>query len=409
MAELLYLCHRIPYPPNKGDKIRAFNWLRALARRHTVHLGSFVDDPDDWSHADALARWCESVCLRPLAPRRAKLRSLSGVVRGEALSFAYYRDGGMQAWVDRLMQERAIDAVLVFSSTMAPYVARYDHVRRILDFVDVDSDKWAQYAVHARAPMRWIYAREAKALAAGERRLARTFDASVFVSAAEADFFRRIAPDCSTHVHAIANGVDADYFDPGGSYPDPARGDAHIVFTGAMDYGANVDAVCWFVEEVFDRVRAVVPEARFTIVGTRPTRQVRALAQRDGIEVTGAVPDVRPYLAHARLAVAPMRIARGLQNKVLEALSMSLPVVLTPQAAAGLENGTGAACDVADTPGAFAEAVITRLTSAPDDDTRGAARAYVLAHYAWDARSAELDRLLTAFNESAGPGMETRQ
>ncbi|MGB7755911.1 MAG: TIGR03087 family PEP-CTERM/XrtA system glycosyltransferase [Salinisphaera sp.] len=409
MAELLYLCHRIPYPPNKGDKIRAFNWLRALAGRHTVHLGAFVDDPDDWAYQETLARWCDQIFLRPIDPRRAKLRSLSGWVRREALSFAYYRDRKMQAWIDQLMHERDIDAVLVFSSTMAPYVCRHDGVRRIIDFVDVDSDKWAQYAAHAGAPMRWVYAREAKTLAAGERRLARTFDASVFVSTAEADFFRRMAPDCSDRLHAIANGVDADYFDPVADHPDPGQGgEARIVFTGAMDYGANVDAVSWFVEHVFARVRAAVPEARFVIVGTRPTREVRALAEHEGVEVTGAVPDVRPYLAHARVAVAPMRIARGLQNKVLEALAMSLAVVMTPQAAAGLEAGHDGACDVADTPEAFAAAVIARLSSAPDDSVERAARNYVLTHYAWSARFAELDRLVVPARTGGTSVSETR-
>ncbi|MGN8158597.1 TIGR03087 family PEP-CTERM/XrtA system glycosyltransferase [Salinisphaera sp. RV14] len=407
MAELLYLCHRIPYPPNKGDKIRAFNWLRALSSRHVVHLGAFVDTPDDWAHRGCLNQWCDQVLLRPIAPRRARLRSLTALARREALSFAYYRDRKMQAWVDRLMHERAIDAVLVFSSTMAPYVLRHDRVRRVLDFVDVDSDKWAQYAGHARAPMRWVYAREAKTLAAGERRLAGTFDASVFVSAAEADFFRRMVPECSDRVHAVANGVDAGYFDPEADYSDPDRGGAaRIVFTGAMDYGANVDAVTWFVEHVFDRVRAVVPAARFVIVGTRPTRDVRALAAHEGVEVTGAVPDVRPYLAHARVAVAPMRIARGLQNKVLEALAMSLAVVMTPQAAAGLETGHHEVCDVADTPEAFAAAVIARLTAAPDGAGRRAARDYVLTRYAWPARVAELDRLLVPAGPDVMPKSE---
>ncbi|HET7314045.1 TIGR03087 family PEP-CTERM/XrtA system glycosyltransferase [Salinisphaera sp.] len=393
MAELLYLCHRIPYPPNKGDKIRAFNWLRALAERHTVHLGSFVDDSADWAHRAVLDRWCDQVCLRPLAPRRAKLRSLSALARGEALSFAYYRDRALQDWVDRLMAERRIDAVLVFSSTMAPYVAGHA-VRRVLDFVDVDSDKWAQYAAHTRGPMRRIYAREANTLAAGERRLARSFDASIFVSAAEADFFRRMAPDCAARVHAIANGVYAEYFDPDGDYAPAAPGATDIVFTGAMDYGANVDAVCWFVEQVWPRVRQAVPEARFTIVGTRPTRRVQALAEHAGVVVTGAVPDVRPYLARARVAVAPMRIARGLQNKVLEAFAMARPVVMTPQAEAGLEPGAEAAGDVVAAPEAFAAAVIARLAGVPDEATRRAARGYVLTHYAWAARFAELDRLI---------------
>src|SRR5699024_10272996 len=152
LAEILYLCHRIPYPPNKGDKIRAFNWLRALADKNTVHLGSFVDDPQDWQHCDQLAQWCDQVCLRPLDPWKAKFRSLTGFVRNEALSFAYYRDRQLQTWVDTLMRERNIDCIFVFCSTMAPYVVRHEAARKVIDFVDVDSDKWAQYAEHSRWP-----------------------------------------------------------------------------------------------------------------------------------------------------------------------------------------------------------------------------------------------------------------
>ncbi|WP_423823458.1 TIGR03087 family PEP-CTERM/XrtA system glycosyltransferase [Salinisphaera sp. SPP-AMP-43] len=394
MAEILYLCHRIPYPPNKGDKIRSYNWLRALGRRHTVHLGAFVDDPEDWAHRGTLKPWCGQICLRELRPRQAKLRSLTALAGRQALSFAYYRDRAMQAWVDRIMAERDIAAIVVFSSTMAPYVAQYRDTRRVLDFVDVDSDKWAQYARRSRLPMRWIYAREAKTLAAGERQLAAAFDASIFVSDAEADFFRRSAPQLADQVHAIGNGVDAEYFDPSNAYENLGLGEQTIVFTGAMDYGANVDAVCWFVEQVFERIRRTYPQACFVIVGTRPTRRVQELASVDGVRVTGAVPDVRPYLAQARVVVAPMRIARGLQNKVLEALAMAKPVVMTPHAEAGLEAVTGDFYRVVDKPAEYADTVMAYLGADTVDTQYPGGRDYVLRHYGWDARFAELERLI---------------
>lgn len=394
MAEILYLCHRIPYPPNKGDKIRSYNWLRALARRHTVHLGAFVDDPEDWAHRGTLKSWCDRICLRELVPKRAKLRSLKALAGRQALSFAYYRDRTMQEWVDRIMAERDIAAIVVFSSTMAPYVAKYRSTRRVLDFVDVDSDKWAQYARRSRLPMRWIYAREAKTLAAGERHLAAAFDASVFVSDAEAEFFRRSAPELGDRVHAIGNGVDAGYFDPSHAYDNPGVGEQAIVFTGAMDYGANVDAVCWFVEQVFERIRQVYPQACFFIVGTRPTRRVQELDSIDGVHVTGAVPDVRPYLAQARVVVAPMRIARGLQNKVLEALAMARPVVMSSHAEAGLEPVSGDFYRVVDQPAEYADTVTEYLGEDTADTQYAGGRDYVLRHYGWDARFAELERLI---------------
>ena len=317
MGDILFLCHRIPYPPNKGDKIRAYHWLRALAAHHRVHLGTFVDDPADWSHREALDGLGAEQCYRPLPGLRAKARSLNGLWRGEALSFGYYRDRAMTRWVRRVLGQHPIDAVFVFSSTMAPYALDAgSDVRRVLDFVDVDSDKWQQYAGSSRLPMRWVYAREAKRLFQGERALAARFDASVFVSEAEADFFRRAAPEVAGRVHALGNGVDADYFDPGLGYGNPYENEtgSQLVFTGAMDYGANADAMVWFVEAVLPRIRETRPEARLSIVGTRPTARVRALASHPGVQVTGAVPDVRPYLAHADAAIAPMRIARGIEQ-----------------------------------------------------------------------------------------------
>lgn len=403
MGDILFLCHRIPYPPNKGDKIRAYHWLRALSARHRVHLGTFVDDPADWSHRDALTELCTDQCYRPLPALRAKARSLNGLWRGEALSFGYYRDRTMTRWVRRVLGQRRIDAVFVFSSTMAPYALEAgDDVRRILDFVDVDSDKWQQYAASCRPPMRWVYAREAKRLLQGERMLAARFDASVFVSEAEADFFRRAAPEVAERVHALGNGVDAAYFDPGLEYDNPYGDQAgpQLVFTGAMDYGANADAMAWFVDAVLPRIRETLPEARLSIVGTRPTSRVRALAASPGVHVTGAVPDVRPYLAHADAAIAPMRIARGIQNKVLEALAMGRPTVMTEQAAAGLTPVSAQVAPVADTAEAFARAVVEIVGRRNDGtDTASQARDYVLRHYGWEARFAEL-RSLVGVGES---------
>ena len=410
MGDILFLCHRIPYPPNKGDKIRAYHWLRALAAHHRVHLGTFVDDPADWSHREALDGLCAEQCYRPLPGLRAKARSLNGLWRGEALSFGYYRDRAMTRWVRRVLGQHPIDAVFVFSSTMAPYALDAgSDVRRVLDFVDVDSDKWHQYAGSSRLPMRWVYAREAKRLFQGERALAARFDASVFVSEAEADFFRRAAPEVAGRVHALGNGVDADYFDPGLGYDNPYGNEtgSQLVFTGAMDYGANADAMVWFVEAVLPRIRETRPEARLSIVGTRPTARVRALASHPGVQVTGAVPDVRPYLAHADAAIAPMRIARGIQNKVLEALAMGRPTVMTEQAAAGLVPAPAQVAPVAGTAAGFASAVVEILGHETDRaETAGRARDYVLRHYGWEARFAELRSLVGAGEsaEAAIPG-----
>lgn len=393
MGKLLFLAHRIPFPPNKGDKIRSFHLLQHLARRHQVFLGSFVDDPHDWQYRSQVEALCAEVCLRPLAPRRAKLRSAMGLVTGEALSLPYYRDPEMQRWVDQTMTRAGIDHVVVYCSSMAQYVdhERYRGTRRILDVVDVDSDKWRQYAQSKSGPIAWIYRREADRLLAYERGIAARFDASLFVSAAEAELFRRLAPEVAEKVGHYNNGVDTAYFDPAriSESPYPPGGPV-LVFTGAMDYWANAEAVQWFADQVFPRLRARRPDLRFFIVGSKPSESVLALARREGITVTGRVPDVRPFLQHAALAVAPLRIARGIQNKVLEALAMARTVVCTSAAAEGLQPEDWLNAAVRDDADEFAEAVLERLSGQPNDIGRD----YVLKHYSWDSHLAGVDRLL---------------
>ncbi|GAB3678514.1 TIGR03087 family PEP-CTERM/XrtA system glycosyltransferase [Salinisphaera aquimarina] len=385
MKELLFLCHRMPYPPNKGDKIRAYHWLKALSERYRVHLGTFVDDPDDWAHRSVLDALTDQQCYRTLKPLAARIRSTTGFLNNRALSVGYYRDARLAGWVDEILATRPIEHVFVFSSTMATYVDTHEGCRRVLDFVDVDSDKWRQYAAKCTGVARWIYTREANRLLAEERRLAGVFDASLFVSDAEADFFRDAAPESSERVGAIGNGVDSVFFDPDLEHDDPYRqpGAARVVFTGVMDYGANVDAVEWFVQNVWPAVRTAQPDAQFWIVGTRPTRQVLALAEHAGVHVTGAVADVRPYLAHASVAVAPMRIARGIQNKVLEALAMGRAVVMSEQAAAGLEPADEAIAAIAESAEAFARAVLAYVDQQDHGRPLPAARSYVTRYYGW--------------------------
>jgi sugar transferase (PEP-CTERM/EpsH1 system associated) len=400
MQELLFLSHRIPYPPNKGDKIRSFHLLRHLARRFVVHVGTFVDDDDDWQHVDALKAQCNGgeVLALPLRKRPATARSLVGLLTGEALSLPYYRDAALRRWVDDLLARRQVRRAVVFSSPMAQYLERHA-ILRVADIVDVDSDKWTQYAAKARWPARWIYAREGRRLLDYERHVARTFDASYFVSRAEAELFHRLAPESVNRVSHFANGVDTLYFSPDVPHPDPfASGEEALVFTGAMDYWPNVDAVTWFAREALPAIRRERPTAVFYIVGSRPTPAVQALAAIDGVRVTGTVPDVRPYLAFARAVVAPLRIARGIQNKVLEAMAMARPTVVTPQALEGIDAQPGRDLLLApeDGPG-FARTVLDLLAGNADRIGRSA-RDRVVAHYGWDANLEPVARVLMRDN-----------
>ncbi len=390
MDGLLFLAHRIPFPPNKGDKIRSFHLLRHLSTRYAIHLGAFVDDSDDWQYQDALNPYCASIKLLPLNPRRAKLDSLCGLFSGEALTLPYYRNTELQHWAAGLADTGTVSRGLAFSSAMAQFMPQ-NIERRVLDMVDVDSDKWTQYAQTQRWPLSWVYGREGRRLAEWEARVAEHFDATLLVSPAEAALLQQRVPHAQHKITAFENGVDAEYFSPEREYPNPyAQTDQNIVFTGAMDYWPNCDAVTWFAEQLLPRVREVIPAAQFTIVGSRPSKAVLALACHPGVVVTGGVPDVRPYLAHAACAVAPLRIARGVQNKVLEAMAMARPVIATAQAAEGLRAEAGRDFTLAQGEAEFARAVIDTLQH---PESAALARECVLAHYDWARNLAVIDAL----------------
>ena len=408
MEELLLLVHRIPYPPNKGDKIRSYHLLRHLSRNFIVHLGAFVDAPEDWAYAQTLGEQLTGALkLLPLNPRWAKLHSAYGLLSGEPLTLPYYRSAAMQGWVDMLMADRPIRHAVVYSSAMAQYLTAYPTLHRVIDFVDVDSDKWGQYAERKPWPINWVYRREARTLLAYERRIAGSFDASTFVSPAEAELFLQLAPECADRVSYYSNGVDLEYFSPARSYDTPyPPGERALVFTGAMDYWANVDAVSWFAREVFPAIRAQFSDVRFYIVGSRPTAEVQALAG-NAIVVTGSVPDIRPYLAHAQIAVAPLRIARGIQNKVLEAMAMAKAVVVSPQALEGIEATPGIEVLLAPDAAAFIAHIAAQL-SQPDETLGAAAHQRVEQSYSWDGSLQRVDQLLARVPVNSTPAVQLR-
>ncbi len=400
---LLFLAHRIPYPPNKGDKIRSFNLLKHLASGYRIYLGAFVDDPADAAHADVLDDYCTGKFLRPLSPRLAKLRSLTGLLRGQPLTVPYYRDDAMQAWVDRVVAEHDISRVLIFSGAMAQYVLADSHrgLVRVVDFVDVDSDKWRQYATRHRWPMSWLYRREGRRLLCFERRVAAACDASMFVSAAEADLFKSLAPRQADRVDHASNGVDLEFFNAKPTFDNPYDGQqVPLVFTGAMDYWPNIDAVQWFVREVLPLVRSRHPRTHLHIVGGGAGPALVELARQPGVSLAGRVPDVRPWLQHATVAVAPLRVARGIQNKVLEAMAIGKPVVVSPAALEGIDAHPEQHLLVADAAESFA-AAIGRLI---DDRELAArigrtARHLVERDFRWDA---SLSRVSEALEPNRG-------
>ncbi|WP_045226222.1 TIGR03087 family PEP-CTERM/XrtA system glycosyltransferase [Methyloterricola oryzae] len=392
MRDLLFLAHRIPFPPDKGDKIRSFHELRYLATRFRVHLGAFVDSQDDWRHVESLRAYCADSCFLPLRPWQAKLRSLGGLLSGEPLTVPYYRDPRMAAWLRSVVNHNSPDAALVFSSAMAQYAQDLDIPVCVLDFVDVDSQKWTQYAESHPWPFSWLYRREGEQLLAYERKLAQRFDVSLFVSKAEARLFTRLVPEAAERVKVLENGVDAAYFQANATYPSPYPSERPIlVFTGAMDYWPNVDGVVWFVREVFPKVLRTWPEALFYIVGSRPHKSVLALRERPGVCVTGRVDDVRPYLAHANLACVPLRLARGIQNKVLEAMAMGRALLASPQAMEGIESVEGTAVTVAQTVSDWVSAIDAVLSQRGEPRFFSVNRDFAMKNYDWETHLAKLE------------------
>jgi sugar transferase (PEP-CTERM/EpsH1 system associated) len=391
---LLFLSHRIPFPPNKGDKVRSYHLLKHLARRYKVHLGTFVDDPADWEHVRSLQAICSEVQARPLDRRIRRIRSLGGLQSREALTLTYFRDRTLQRWVDETVRRERVRKCFVFSSAMAQYLMDRPDLRRVLDLVDVDSEKWRQYATGHRWPLSWIYRREAERLLDFEAAAACAFDASLLTTPAEKAIFAKRMPQTAQRVHVVANGVDADHFAPAAGFESPfPAGEAPIVFTGAMDYWPNADAVCWFASEILPAVLCRQPRTRFYVVGMNPLAPVQALARNPRVVVTGRVPDTRPYLQYAAVVVAPLRIARGVQNKVLEAMAMARPVVATAACGRSLSAIPGREILMADDAAAFAVRVEQALS--PDGAAIGrAARSRVLDDYQWNRNLALVDALL---------------
>jgi sugar transferase (PEP-CTERM/EpsH1 system associated) len=390
-VRILFLCQRVPYPPTKGEKIRAYHHITQLARRHEIHLACLADAGRDEEHVAFLGKQCASVDVVYRRPFAAGMLALGALASGRSLSVAAFDSWKLRQLVAARLTSDRPDVLFAYSSAMAQYVEGERDYARAVDFVDADSEKWKVYGRVRAFPLSLLYAIEAGRLARYEGRVAERVEASIFVSEAEAAIVRRRAP--AGKLTVLPMGVDLDAFRPG---PDGPREPA-IVFTGVMGYYPNVDAVSYFAREVLPLVRSEVPAARFLIVGREPVGPVRRLAELPGVVVTGTVPDVRPYLAEASLAVAPFRIARGVQSKVVEAMASGLPVVGTRLAFQGLAATEADGVRMADAPERFAGEVVSLLRDDVERRARGrSARRYVEREHHWERLGARLDALLSS-------------
>lgn len=392
MGELLFLAHRIPFPPDRGDKIRSHAILKALAARGPVHVATFGETDADMA-AEAHLAWIATshiLVRRTISNLRAGLNALP---YGKPVSLVAFESEEIRHYVSRLLATRPIDTIVVFSGQMAQFIPPSFSGRVVIDFVDMDSAKFAAYAKASLGPMKLVNAREARLLGAFERQMARRAHLSLFCSPNEVADFRAGLADPNVRVDAVVNGIDTVFYDPSAvtAAAYPGLPGPHIVFTGQMDYAPNVDAVVHFAEEILPQVQQHHPNAWFHIIGRNPSPAVRALAARHRVDVVGAVDDIRPWIASADMVVAPLRIARGIQNKVLEAMAMARPVIASAAAAEGIEARPGEHFLVAASDDAMVEAVCS-LAADPD---RGAAmgeaaRTHMLQHYQWNAQLAPL-------------------
>lgn len=414
---ILYLAHRIPYPPNKGDKIRSFHEIKYLSTHHDIYLACLADDPADLSYAKELESFCKTVDVVPINPQKQKVKSLFVLPTEKPLSVAYFYSKKLQQIIDHRLLTMSYDAIICFSSSMAEYLFKsralkvlslpsFGHsarsnTRLIMDFVDVDSDKWRQYSRHARRPFSWIYKLESRRLAAYEKKVADSFHHSIFVSKKEAELFRSQSPGVGT-VLTMPNGVDFTYFNPNASNASNNSGNSNIsnvkppvlLFTGAMDYYANVDGVVWFSKEVLPHLTERFPSLTFHIVGRNPAREVRAL-ENDHIKVTGYVEDIRPFYEMATIYVAPLRIARGIQNKILEAMAMARPVIATSRAFEGIEASPEKDLLLADSKTEFIDKIGLLLKDEERQRSIAAsARRTIEENYSWERSMEVLERLI---------------
>jgi polysaccharide biosynthesis protein PslH len=390
---MFFICQRVPFPPDRGDKITTFNEIRYLSTKHEVHVFCLADGRPDLDNIPGLRRYAQSVTAVPVLGWKSKLRALKAMFAGKPLSVAAFNDSELHNAIRRRFTELRPDLIMVYSCNVAQYAEHFPQVPRIMQFAELDSSRWGQFARRSRLPLRWVYAIEQQRFFAYERHIARTFSHALVCTATEQRDFERLIPDVP--VSLVGNGVDLDYFRSKGIAKRPGS----IVFTGVMDYFPNIDAVVWFCDKVLPIVQQEIPEAALTICGSRPTAAVRRLAKRRGVTVTGRVPDTRPYLDGAEVFVAPMRMARGIQNKLLEALAMGLPCVASEAAAAGTVVPGGLGILATDNPEEFAVHVVRLLHNGAFRAAMASkARAAAELNYRWDVQLACLDRVIGALS-----------
>lgn len=408
MGDILFLAHRIPFPPDRGDKIRSHHLLRSLADIAPVHVGCFADTNGDLAHEPLLAEISASHCL--IRRRKTMARAgMEALATRKPVSLTAFDHRALHRWVRGTLAAKPIDTIFVFSGQMGQYVPDDFAGRVVIDLCDVDSAKFESYARSGKFPRQWINAREAVLLAAEEARLAQRADRTLLVSTAEAALFRsRIPASSADNVIALGNGIDAEFFDPQAARPHPQLASIpgrHFVFIGQMDYAPNIAAAERMITRLLPQIRKIHPDAQFHVVGRAPIARLKAQDGHGGVRVWGEVPDVRPFLSAADIVIAPLEIARGVQNKVLEAMAMARPVLLTPEAATGIDAEDGVHFAVEADDAALVSRALALIADRPATAIMAAAaRRFVTDHQSWPAMLAHLGPIIGQHNASPNAG-----
>ena len=392
---IFYICQRVPFPPDRGDKITTYNEIKHLARQHEVHVFCMADGVEDLANVAKVKDFAASIQAVAVSSFGAKWRAALALLTGEPLSVAAFSNRALHRAIRLAHAQTPADLMIVYSCNVAQYAAHFPDCRRIMQFADLDSLKWGQYAERHRRPMKWLYALEQRRLLDYERRIAHSFDHSLVCTAVEQRDFEALIPGAA--ISLVANGVDLEYFKT--LHQPKVAG--RMVFTGVMDYLPNIDAVEWFCSEIYPRVRQAVPQASFVICGSRPTDAVKNLAKIAGVSVTGWVEDTRPHLDAAQVFVAPLRMARGVQNKVLEGLAMGLPCVASMAAWSGTVIPQGEGIVASNDPAEFARQIVKLITDTPYREQMALrARQSAEAHYTWQAQMDLLDGVMAQVVEA---------
>jgi len=387
---ILFVCHKVPYPPNKGEKIRAFHIIKYLSKRHKIFLYSLCGNRDDFKHKEKLKEYCHSVNIYRIYPLISFLRIFIYLFTRFPLTFAYFFSYCMNRDIENILKEGSIDAVFSYCSSSAQYTLDTKKgVKKIIDFVDVDSDKWKRFADSVTFPLSLIYTLEAKRLQKWEKKINRTYDALLVTTEKEREKLELIDPSSEGKMRVISNGIDFDHFKPQKKEQDKPA----LIFTGQMDYLPNVDAAIYFYKRILPLIKRDIPDIIFYIVGRSPSPIVRLICKK--AVITGYVDDIRDYFPMASVYVASLQIVLGVKNKVLEAMASGLPVVATKEVLQSIEAIPEKEILIGETPEEFAQKVIELLKDKEKRDFISKnAQQLVRKKYNWITNLSALDEII---------------